>query len=231
VAVNEIPTFATGADGGGGALPGKVVAHPVDADVTGSPGPRTMPHHGTAIHLGVQRSLVTTSHHGPLSIVLSASESAVEPCTTSVGTVVVGCARVVECLCCTGNPIQIVAILLSKKGQRHTLLGTVGAARLCSDSDPLNENFSGRILAYMILTCVPTRAVGICDTSWFTFSALTVEAGGVRGVFNVADVGDSLVAEIVVSASCDLNTLVALALIAIFAVGVVNTSWRAQMVI
>jgi len=83
----------------------------------------------------------------------------------------------------------------------------------------------------VILACVPTRAVGICDTSWFAFPALTVEAGGVRGVLNVTDVGDVLVAEGVVSASCDLNTLVACALVASFAVGVVNTSWRAKMVI
>jgi len=227
VAVSEIPTFATGTDGGGGALPGKVVTLPVYADVTGSPSPSTLPHHGTAIHLGIQRSLVTTSHHGPLSIVLSAPKSAVEPCTTAVGTVVVGCTRVVEGPCCAGHPIQIVAVLLAKKGQCHTLLGAVGATSLCSDGDRLDENFSGRVLAYMILACVPTRTVGICDTSWFTFPALTVEAGGVRGVFNVTDVGDSLVAECIVSACCDLHTLVSLAIIAIFAVGIVYTSWRA----
>ena len=61
-------------------------------------------------------------------------------------------------------------------------------------------------------------------STWFAFPALTVEAGGVRGVLNVTDVGDVLVAESVVSASCDLNTLVACALVASFAVGVVNTS-------
>jgi hypothetical protein len=79
----------------------------------------------------------------------------------------------------------------------------------------------------MILACVPTGAVLICDTSWFAFTALTVEAGGVRGVLNVTDVGDVLVAEGVVSASCDLNTLVACALVASFTVGVVNASWCA----
>jgi len=83
----------------------------------------------------------------------------------------------------------------------------------------------------MILACVPTRAVGICDTTWFAFPALTVEAGGVRGVFNVTDVGNPIVAECIVSASPVLNTLVGLALIASIAVGVVNTSWCAQMVI
>jgi len=227
VAVNEVPTFATGTDGSGRALPGKVVAHPVYADVTWSPGPSTLPHHGTAIHLGIQRSLVTTSHHGPLGIVLSAPKSAVEPCTTAVGTVVVGRARVVECPCCAGHPIQIVAILLSKKRQCHTLLGAVGATSLCSDGDRLDENFSGRVLANMILACVPTRAVGICDTSWFTFPALTVEAGGVWAVFNVTDVGNALVAECIISAGLILDTLVGLALVASFAVGVVNTSWCA----
>ena len=60
--------------------------------------------------------------------------------------------------------------------------------------------------------------------TWFAFPALTVEAGGVRGVLNVTDVGNVLVAEGVVSASCDLDTLVACALVASFAVGVVNTS-------
>jgi hypothetical protein len=120
-----------------------------------------------------------------------------------------------------------VAILLSKKRQCHTLIGAVGATSLCSDSDRLDENFSGRVLAYMILACVPTGAVVICDTSWFAFSVLTVEAGGVWGVLNVTDVGNILVAEGIVSASRDLDTLVACALIASFAVGVVNTSWRA----
>ena len=61
-------------------------------------------------------------------------------------------------------------------------------------------------------------------STWFTFPALTVEAGGVRGVFNVTYVGDSLVAECIVSACCDLHTLVSLAIIAIFAVGIVYTS-------
>ena len=55
MAVDEVPTV--GAGEGGGALPGKVVAHPVYADVTWSPGPSTLPHHGTAIQLGIQRSL------------------------------------------------------------------------------------------------------------------------------------------------------------------------------
>ena len=57
MAVNKVPAFASGAGGGGGTLPGKVVAHPVYADVTWSPGPSTLPHHGTAIQLGIQRSL------------------------------------------------------------------------------------------------------------------------------------------------------------------------------
>jgi len=79
----------------------------------------------------------------------------------------------------------------------------------------------------MILACVPTRAVGVCDTSWFTFPALTVEAGGVWAVFNVTDVGNALVAECIISAGLILDTLVGLALVASFAVGVVNTSWCA----
>ena len=61
-------------------------------------------------------------------------------------------------------------------------------------------------------------------STWFAFSALTVEAGGVWGVFNVTDVRNPLVAECVVSASPVLDTLVGLANIARFAVGVVNTS-------
>ena len=60
--------------------------------------------------------------------------------------------------------------------------------------------------------------------TWFAFPALTVEAGGVWGVFNVTDVGNPLVAECIVSASCHRDTLVAGALIPRFAVGVVNTS-------
>jgi hypothetical protein len=120
-----------------------------------------------------------------------------------------------------------VGVLLSKKRQCHTLLGAVGATSLCSDGDRFDENFSGRVLACMILARVPTRAVFICDTSWFAFPALTVEAGGVRGVFNVTDVGNTVVAECIISASRDLDTLVACALIASIAVGVVNTSWRA----
>ena len=60
--------------------------------------------------------------------------------------------------------------------------------------------------------------------TWFAFPALTVEAGCVWGVFNVTDVGNTLVAERIVSASLHRFTLVALALIAIFAVGVVDTS-------
>lgn len=56
VAVNEVPTFST-CDRGGGALPGKVVAHPIHADVLRSPAPSTLPHHRTAIQLGVQRGL------------------------------------------------------------------------------------------------------------------------------------------------------------------------------
>ena len=55
MAVDEVPTV--GAGEGGGALPGKVVAHPVNADVQGSPSPSTLPYHGTAIHLSIQRSL------------------------------------------------------------------------------------------------------------------------------------------------------------------------------
>ena len=60
--------------------------------------------------------------------------------------------------------------------------------------------------------------------TWFAFPALTVEAGGVWGVFNVTDVGNPIVAECIVSASPVLDTLVGLANIARFAVGVVNTS-------
>jgi len=214
-------------------LPGEVFAHPIYADVLRSPvSPSTLPHHGTAIHLGVKWGLVTTSHHHPLSIVLSATKSPVEPCSAAVGTVVVGRAGVVEFPCRTGYPVQVVAILLSKKGQCYTLRRAVGATSLCSDSDRLDENLSGRVLAYMIILArVPIRAVGICDTSWLAFPALTVEAGCVWGVFNVTDVGNTLVAERIVSASLHRFTLVVLAIRASFAVGVVNTSWRAQMVI
>ena len=71
----------------------------------------------------------------------------------------------VECPRCTRNPVQVVAVLLPEKGQCDTLLGAVGATGLCSDGDRLDEDLSGRVLANMILACVPTRAVGICDAS------------------------------------------------------------------
>ena len=71
----------------------------------------------------------------------------------------------VECPRCAGHSVQVVAVLLSEKGQCYALLRAVGATSLRSDGDRLDENFSGRVLANVILARVPTRAVGICDTS------------------------------------------------------------------
>ena len=75
---------------------------------------------------------------------------------------------------------------------------------MCSDRDRLDENLARRIVADVILASVSTRAIGISDASligvcklreennklftWFAFSALTVEASGVRGVLDVTDV-------------------------------------------
>jgi len=99
---------------------------------------------------------------------------------------------------------------------------------LCSDRDRLDENLPRRIVADVILASVSTRAIGIGDASWFAFPALTVEASGVRRVFDVTDVRDSVVAVRVVSANIHWLALVANALRSSLAVGVVNTSWFAK---
>ena len=48
--------------------------------------------------LVIQTNLIATTHHGPLSIVLSAIKSSIESGSTAVGTVIVGRARVIKSL-------------------------------------------------------------------------------------------------------------------------------------
>ena len=53
--IDEVPAVLARVRGG--ALPGEVVAHPVDADVLGGPSLRSLPRHSPASQLGVQWGL------------------------------------------------------------------------------------------------------------------------------------------------------------------------------
>ena len=68
MAVDKIPTVGPG--GCGGALPGEVVAHPVDADVSRSPALGSLPYHCASKQLGVQGSLDEDNENVILSYTL-----------------------------------------------------------------------------------------------------------------------------------------------------------------
>ena len=178
VAVDQVPAVVAG--GGGGALPGKVVAQPVDANCARGPALGALPHHGASVQLSIQRSLVkvvmreclslsylvTTTHHPLLLLILLAIQSAIKPRPTSIGSIVVCCGGVVKGAGGAGDSIGGIGILLSQQGHGNSFLGAVGAAGAGHHSDRLDENLSLGRLAGVVLTGIRAGAVGISDTPW-----------------------------------------------------------------
>jgi len=186
VAVDEVPAVVAG--GGGGALPGKVVTQPVDADCARGPALGALPNHSASVQLSIQRSLVTTTHHPLLLLILLAIQSSIKPRPTSIGSIVVCGGGVVQSAGGAGDAIGSVGILLSQQGERDSFLGAIGAAGAGHHSDRLDENLSLGRFADVVLAGVGARAVGVSDASWLALPILTVEAGGVRRVLNIAHV-------------------------------------------
>ena len=178
VAVDEVPAVVAG--GGGGALPGKVVAQPVDADCAGGPALGALPNHSASVQLSIQRSLVkvfmkenlslsylvTTTHHPLLLLILLAIQSSIKPRPTSIGSIVVCGGGVVQSAGGAGDAIGSVGILLSQQGERDSFLGAIGAAGAGHHSDRLDENLSLGRFADVVLAGVGARAVGVSDASW-----------------------------------------------------------------
>ena len=144
--------------------------------------------------------LVTTTHHPLLLLILLAIQSSIKPRPTSIGSIVVCGGGVVQSAGGAGDAIGSVGILLSQQGERDSFLGAIGAAGAGHHSDRLDENLSLGRFADVVLAGVGARAVGVSDASWWwhTLSCtaltwlalpiLTVEAGGVRRVLNIAHV-------------------------------------------
>lgn len=108
--IDEVPAVLARVRGR--ALPGEVVAHPVDADVLGGPSLRSLPRHSPASQLGVQWGLVAASHHGFLGIVLSATKSSVKP---GFAPVEVGRPSMIEGPRGTRHSVRVLTVLLAKK--------------------------------------------------------------------------------------------------------------------
>ena len=178
VAVDEVPAVVAG--GGGGALPGKVVTQPVDADCARGPALGALPNHSASVQLSIQRSLVkvfmkenlslsylvTTTHHPLLLLILLAIQSSIKPRPTSIGSIVVCGGGVVQSAGGAGDAIGSVGILLSQQGERDSFLGAIGAAGAGHHSDRLDENLSLGRFADVVLAGVGARAVGVSDASW-----------------------------------------------------------------